>query len=53
MNSQFNLFEILNVKPVEDPHDRMLAWLCDPAGGHGLLDIAPAIVTRLWEHPWF
>ena len=48
MNSNFNVFEVLNIKSAEDPHDRMVAWLCDPAGGHGIPDVAYAIIERLW-----
>lgn len=45
----FNIFSVLNIKPVEDPHDRILAWLCNPAGGHGISDLARAIIKRLWD----
>jgi len=44
-----NIFRILNVKRVEDPHDRMLEWLFDPAAGHGVPDLAAAIISCLWQ----
>jgi len=47
-----NVFEVL-LRTEEDghqekPHDRMLAWLCNPDSGHGLFDLALAIVSHLW-----
>ena len=43
-----NIFEILNTKRHEDPHDRMLAWMCDPTKGHGLNEFASALVNAVW-----
>jgi hypothetical protein len=44
-----NIFRILNVKREEDPHDRMLEWLCDPKAGHGIQDFPAAIIHTSGE----
>lgn len=43
-----NVFDVLGLRRCEDPHDRMLAWLCDPEAGHGLSRFASQIVESLW-----
>src|SRR5437660_6537788 len=50
MEPRTNIFEILNVTRSEDPHDRVVAWLCDANGGHGIRDLARAIVLKLWGY---
>jgi len=44
-----NVFEILNIPRAEDPHDRMVAWLCNPDAGHGISDLPRAIISELWK----
>ena len=47
-----NIFEVLALSRAEDPHDRMLAWLCDPSEGHGLINFAATLIHSLWDHPF-
>lgn len=37
--TEFNLFEVLGVSKAEIRHSRVIAWLLDPHGSHGLGDI--------------
>jgi hypothetical protein len=43
-----NVFEILKLPRYECWNDRILAWLCDPRGGHEVPDFAATIIRHLW-----
>ncbi len=47
----FNLFDVLALPRQEDPHDRVLAWLLQPDGGHGVEGFAATLVSELWSVP--
>lgn len=44
-----NVFSLLRLPRYECWNDRIIAWLCDPAGGHGIEDFAARIIRHLWK----
>jgi hypothetical protein len=44
----FNIFDICTPRFAEEPHDRVLRWLCEPNLEHGVPDFAARIVRSLW-----
>ncbi|MCX7179621.1 MAG: PD-(D/E)XK nuclease family protein [Proteobacteria bacterium] len=43
-----NIFQILDLPNHERPHDKVLAWLLDPEGGHNVPSLAADLIRRLW-----
>jgi hypothetical protein len=48
MTTSFNIFTILDLPNQERPHDKALAWLLDPRGGHGIDNLATEVIKRVW-----
>lgn len=51
-STAFNVFDLVALPRKEEPHDRVLEWLCDPTATHGVADFAARIVRLLWPHPF-
>ena len=44
--TEFNLFDVLGVSKAEIRHSRIIAWLLDPHGSHGLGDTLLRVFLR-------